>query len=80
MLGNPNIIGDLTKIKEKEEVLKFKDYIFMYIGSDIVNFKRKLDDAKFCLNDTICRTICICAVYNDNETSIECKRINNIFK
>lgn len=78
MLENTAVIDDLKKIKEKESVLKFNDYIFMYIGSDMDNFKRVLNDADLRLNEVLCRTICICAVYSDDDIKIGCKRLSDI--
>ena len=52
----------------------------MYIGSNVENFKKRLDDGKICLKDTLCSTICICATYNENEIKIECDRLSNILK
>ncbi|MBR6187892.1 MAG: hypothetical protein IKQ59_02890 [Prevotella sp.] len=80
MQGNPNIIDDIKKIKEKEAILKFSDYIFMYIGSNLDNFKNVLNDANLSLTDVLIHTICICAVYSDKETSIACKRLSGILK
>ncbi len=42
------------------------------------NFKRVLNDADLRLNEVLCRTICICAVYSDDDIKIGCKRLSDI--
>lgn len=76
MLGNPNVVNDLEKIKNDECMLKFNDYIFLYVGATLQNLKDKLEGCnKEKLN---CHTICVCAYYDDAGVQITCRRINEI--
>jgi hypothetical protein len=78
MNGNPKMIEDLKKIKEKEKILKFNDNIFICIGCDLNHFKTLIDEANLKKEDIDERTICIFALYSDKDIEISCKRLSEI--
>lgn len=75
-ISNPQVINDLEKIKKDEAILKFQNYILLYVGATLQNLKVKLegcDKEKIDMN-----TICICAFYDDDGIQITCRRLLEI--
>lgn len=76
MISNSKVEDDLEKIKKDEAILKFQNYILLYVGAKLQNLKNKLegcDKEKFDVN-----TICVCAFYDDDGIQITCKRLFEI--
>lgn len=81
MCTNPEIVSDLTKIKNKASKLKFQEYVFILVGGDDNYLKYKCRKEKIKVDDVMGDTICICIDINDNKKNdfnIICKRICNI--
>lgn len=78
MNGNPKMIEDLKKIKNKEKILKFNDYVFICIGCDINHFKTIIKDKNLKREEVDEHTICILVLYNDKEIKISSKRLSEI--
>ena len=78
MAGNPGWIDDLKKIKDKEEVLKFHDYIFLMIGKTREIFKQHLKSSHLKKEDVNLETICILANNDDETITIECSRLEEL--
>ena len=76
MISNSQVINDLKKIKKDEAILKFHNYILLYVGATLQNLKDKLEG---CDKEKIDgNTICICAFYDMGGVKITCKRLNEI--
>ena len=76
MISNSNVKDDLEKIKRDEGILKFQNYIFLYVGATIKNLKDKLEG---CDKDKIDNnTICICAFYDEDGIQITCRSLFEI--
>lgn len=81
MCTNPEIVNDLTKIKNKTLKLKFQEYVFIFVGGDDKYLKEECRKKTIKVDDVFCETICICIDINDyknNDFNIVCKRICNI--
>lgn len=75
-ISNPQIINDLIKIENDETILKFQNYILLYVGATLQNLKDKLEG---CDKDKIDNnTICICAFYDEDGIQITCRRLFEI--
>jgi hypothetical protein len=81
MFTNPEIVKDLTKIKNKASILRFQDYFFIFVGGNDNDLKIECRNKHIKVNDVFNDTICICIDIIDsknNDFNIICKRISNI--
>ena len=75
MTGNPYVKDDLVKMTNNESILKFQNYIFLYVGATLQNLKDKLDGCNERIDGNI---LCICAFYDEYDVQISCRRYNEI--
>ncbi|MBO4464649.1 MAG: hypothetical protein J5797_10725 [Prevotella sp.] len=81
MCSNPNVTDDLKKIKNKSLRLKFDDYIFLFMGGNDAELKRKYNESELSVDDIYKDTICVCVEIVDeknNDYNIICKRLKDI--